>query len=248
MKPTSLRQLPGDPATALVTGQVERRLTTLTAGRALARRAAAATRNILEGYAAVFHEETIIAGLFREKVLPGAFAESIRRDDICGQFNHDPNFILGRTGNGTVRLTEDRDGLHYEIDLNAADPQAMRVGAIAARGDLAGSSFAFSVQRDVDEEWVMEDPKLLPLRIIKRAKLFDVAPVTTPAYPQTTVSAATAARFVTTARSSGRAVPVEVEIELLEIDFELLELDAAAYTPGPLGVLERELALLEMDL
>ena len=34
---------------------------------------------VLTGYAAIFNVETDIAGLFRERIAPGAFAEAIHR-------------------------------------------------------------------------------------------------------------------------------------------------------------------------
>lgn len=54
----------------------------------------------LAGYAAVFNEETVIAGLFRERILPGAFAASIRQDDVPAQFNHDIDCSLCGSGRG----------------------------------------------------------------------------------------------------------------------------------------------------
>jgi hypothetical protein len=143
---------------------------------------------MLSGYAAVFNEETVIEGWapFREMVKPGAFAQAIARDDVRGLFNHDPNYVLGRTSNGTMRLREDERGLHYEIDLNPNDPEAVSVGAKVARGDVSQSSFAFQVEEDA---W--EYPKgALPLRTIVRvAPLYDASVVTYPAYATTSVSA-----------------------------------------------------------
>ncbi|MCT7656157.1 HK97 family phage prohead protease [Oceanimonas sp. NS1] len=62
-------------------------------------------------------------------------------------FNHDPNFVLGRTRSGTLALSVDADGLRYEID--PPDTQTVRdlVLAPLARGDITGSSFAFAWRR-----------------------------------------------------------------------------------------------------
>lgn len=151
---------------------------------------------ILSGYAALFNRETVIDGWypFREVILPGAFGETIKSDDVRGLFNHSPDHVLGRTTNGTVRLSEDTLGLQYEIDLNAADPDAVSVGAKVARGDVSQSSFAFQV---AEEQWDESEVKAgkLPLRkIIRVAPLYDVSPVTYPAYADTTVSARAEAR------------------------------------------------------
>src|SRR5688572_16918348 len=64
--------------------------------------------------------------------------------DARALFNHDPNMLLGRAGAGTLRLSTDARGLRYEIDI--PDTTVGRdVATSIARGDLAGSSFAFSI-------------------------------------------------------------------------------------------------------
>src|SRR5512138_3299159 len=104
----------------------------------------------LSGYAALFNHEAVIGGFFpfREVIRPGAFRDTIQTDDVRGLFNHSADHVLGRTSNGTVRLSEDALGLHYEIDLNADDPDAVSIGAKVARGDVSQSSFAFQVEKD----------------------------------------------------------------------------------------------------
>lgn len=130
------------------------------------------------GYAAMFNSETDIGGYFREKIAPGAFTKAIA-GDVRGLFNHDASLLLGRTKAGTMRLSEDDKGLAYEIDL--PDTQAARdVAASLDRGDIDGSSFSFIATR---EEWdETQDP---PLRTILEAELYDVGPVTFPAYGDT---------------------------------------------------------------
>lgn len=138
----------------------------------------------LHGYAAVFGQRTDIMGLFDEQIAPGAFRDAIGRDDVRALFNHDPNYVLGRSSAGTLRLAEDARGLRYDID--PPDTQVGRDVTISiARGDVQGSSFSFEVE---EESW--DYPKDgRPVRTIQRAKLYDVGPVTFPAYEQTTVSA-----------------------------------------------------------
>lgn len=139
----------------------------------------------LTGYAAVFNRETTIAGLFREQIAPGAFTEAVGRDDVRALFNHDPNFVLGRTAAGTLTLREDETGLHYEA-IPPAVSWANDLLVSVSRGDITQSSFAFSVEA---EEWTHAKRGEMPLRTITRAKLYDVSPVTYPAYEETTVSA-----------------------------------------------------------
>lgn len=136
----------------------------------------------ITGYAAVFNEETELWPGFREKIAPGAFAESIKQDDVRALFNHDPNIILGRTKSKTLRLWEDERGLAYEILANVDDPDAQRVVPKIKRGDVSQSSFGFNiVKRSVE----VNEKKDEMTRTIEKAQLFDISPVTFPAYPST---------------------------------------------------------------
>lgn len=144
---------------------------------------------VIKGQAAVFNEETVIRGWFREQIAPGAFQRVLSESpDTIGCFNHDWNVVLGRTTAGTLSLTETATGLDYEIDINPDDTEAMSVYAKVARGDVSQSSFAFEVSV---EEWAYPGPdsNILPLRSITEfSKLYDVCPATFGAYPQTSAA------------------------------------------------------------
>jgi uncharacterized protein len=137
------------------------------------------------GYSAVFNQETDL-GWFREKIARGAFADSIKADDIRALFNHDPNFVLGRIKPGTLTLREDEKGLWMEATLPDTQ-QARDVMELIERGDVTGQSFSF---RTLKESWeygkTMEDPDI---RTLEKVQLFDVGPVTFPAYDGTRVDA-----------------------------------------------------------
>jgi Escherichia/Staphylococcus phage prohead protease len=137
------------------------------------------------GYAAVFNTETDL-GYVREKIAPGAFKNAIQEgQDVKCLFNHDPNKVLGRTKNGTLRLSEDNTGLKYDCDIDKSTSVGKDVHAHISRGDIDQCSFGFVVR---DEE-VNYDNDGIPHRTIKQADLFDVSPVTYPAYPTTSVEA-----------------------------------------------------------
>lgn len=139
----------------------------------------------LSGYAAVFGEVTEIAGLFKERIAPGAFADAVTRDDVRALFNHDANFVIGRTAAGTLRLVEDDRGLRYDVDPPETQ-WARDLMVSVGRGDVSQSSFAFEV---TEEEWDYGKRGEMPVRTISKVKLYDVSPVTYPAYEGTTVSA-----------------------------------------------------------
>jgi uncharacterized protein len=132
----------------------------------------------LEGYAALYDEETVVGGQ-RERIERGAFDGRLE-DDVRLLFNHDNNMPFARTTNGTLKLTTDERGLYYKA--NIIDTQAGRdLYAMVQRGDVTQSSFAFSISERSFDDGVMV--------IEKVGQLYDVSPVTYPAYEATSVVA-----------------------------------------------------------
>ena len=145
-------------------------------------RAAEGERRI-EGYAATFNDVTDL-GYFREQIAVGAFDGHLA-DDVRLLINH-TGVPLARTTNGTLRLSVDETGLRYEAQL--ADTQEGRdLYTLIKRGDISQSSFAFSIE---EEAW---DNKANLRTVNKVGRLYDVSPVTYPAYATTTVAARNAA-------------------------------------------------------
>ncbi|BBE77586.1 HK97 family phage prohead protease [Phytobacter diazotrophicus] len=132
------------------------------------------------GYGSVFNSRSEPLWGFREIIKPGAF-DDVLTNDVRGLFNHDPNFILGRSAAGTLSLSVDERGLQYNI--LAPDTQTIRDLVIApmVRGDISQSSFAFQVARDGDD-WYEDDEGIVIREISKFSRLYDVSPVTYPAY------------------------------------------------------------------
>lgn len=134
----------------------------------------------LEGYAAVFNSETDL-GAFREVIRPGAF-DDVMDNDVRALINHDPNLILGRTGNGTLELSTDERGLKYKVKLG--DQQYARdFYESVKRGDISQSSFAFTIDK---QSW---NEERTVRSVDKVRQLLDVSPVTYPAYSAATVQA-----------------------------------------------------------
>ncbi|NIG74677.1 HK97 family phage prohead protease [Klebsiella sp. Ap-873] len=132
------------------------------------------------GYGSVFNSRSEPLWGFREIIKPGAF-DDVLTNDVRGLFNHDPNFILGRSISGTLSLSVDERGLQYNI--TAPDTQTIRDLVIAPmmRGDITQSSFAFQVARDGDN-WYEDEEGIVIREISKFSRLYDVSPVTYPAY------------------------------------------------------------------
>ena len=138
----------------------------------------------LVGYAAKFNKQSRNLGGFVEQLAPTAFNKSLADGvRVMARYNHEDNGLLGTTDAGTLRLEVDEIGLRYEVDL--PDTSVGRdVAALAARGDVRFSSFAFHVPPGGDE-WGYTDSDF-PLRTVRSAHLVDVAPVNDPAYLDTT--------------------------------------------------------------
>jgi HK97 family phage prohead protease len=138
----------------------------------------------ITGYAAKFGTFTDL-GYFREKIKAGAF-DDVLDDDVRCLKNHDPNLILGRTKNETLRVASNSVGLKFNNDMPDTNTGRDTLEEIR-RGDISGCSFAFIVAED---EWkYYDDDRPAERTIIKISRLFDVGPVTYPAYEDTTVSA-----------------------------------------------------------
>jgi len=141
----------------------------------------------ITGYAAKFGKWSLDLGGFREKIKSGAFDEALKRDDadVRALKNHDSNLILGRTTSGTLRLNTNSVGLQVEIDPPDTNTGRDTVEEIR-RKDITGMSFAFTTAED---DWKYLEDGNVERTIIKVGELFDVGPVTYPAYPDTSVAA-----------------------------------------------------------
>lgn len=155
----------------------------------------------LVGHAAVFDSSSGDLGGFREVIQRGAFRKVLKSDtlDVRALFNHDQNQVLGRTTNGTLKLTEDPRGLRYEV--NVADTTYGRdLRVLLERGDVTQSSFAFKVSRD-GQAWTDTEGGLVRT-ITEFSDLLDVSPVTYPAYEATSSMALTSTAEESSARTS----------------------------------------------
>lgn len=162
--------------------EIERRSVVLKELRVLGPQEENSPGSTIEGYAAVFDSWSESLGgndPFIEKVCKGAFEQTIQEDDIRALFNHDPNYVLGRNKAGTLTLQEDEKGLLVRITPPETQ-WAKDLLVSIARGDITQMSFGFTVESD---RWSYEDGK--DVRELLKVRLFDVSPVTFPAYTMT---------------------------------------------------------------
>lgn len=148
----------------------------------------------IRGYAAKFntlsqampiYEEGRMIGTFREQLLPGCFASALPVSDVRCLINHDANLIMGRNISGTLRMKEDEIGLFFENDPPETS-YSKDIQVSMQRGDISQCSFGFKVASGGDE--YTKDPNVPNgyIRSIRKIdQMFDVSPVTYPAYLDT---------------------------------------------------------------
>jgi len=141
------------------------------------------------GIAAVVNSVTDL-GYFEEVITPGAFDYALSREyDIRCLFNHEAELILGRTKAETCKVFVNADGnLEYTWIPDYENPTHMSVVRSIMRGDITQSSFAFTIK---EQSWA-DSTKYgtMGKRTIKIIdELFDVSPVTYPAYSETEADA-----------------------------------------------------------
>jgi uncharacterized protein len=141
----------------------------------------------LEGYAIVFHQETLIGDEtygFLEEIDRNALQSTFMKD-VPMKYNHMDSFlIIARTKNKSLSLSVDHIGLKVRAEL--LDTQSNQdIYKMVRSGLLDKMSFAFSV-----EEQTWNNETTIPKRTItKIGKLYDVSVVDTPAYDSTSIYA-----------------------------------------------------------
>ena len=142
----------------------------------------------ITGYGIVFNKWSVDLGGFREIILPEAIEGVIERSDVLALMHDDMSRgVLARctNGKGSMKLDVDSRGMKYSFNApkyNLGDELLEGV----ERGDIRASSFAFTVPQGGDHWEKREDSWE---RTIKQFdKIYDMSPVYSPAYTDTTVA------------------------------------------------------------
>lgn len=142
---------------------------------------------VIAGYAVPFDSwsEVMTDGRgrrFRERFAPGAFDRFLATGpDVRALWNHNSDFPLGRTRNGSLRVVKDGRGVRYEIDAPATSWGRDAVESIR-RGDVSGTSFLFDGRGEGRDRWERPGADGVALRTVLQADLLEISPVTFPAY------------------------------------------------------------------
>lgn len=120
-------------------------------------------------------------GGFREILQVGCFSESIKSGTkVMSLWNHDSSMPLGSTDNGTLKLYDKRDGLHFTI-MPPKTSYSEDALELIKSGTITGASFGFNVSQ---ESWDRKNST----RYVERASIFEISPCSFPAYEKTSVS------------------------------------------------------------
>ena len=152
------------------------------------------SKAVISGYASIFDRSSqVLGGGFVEQIKRGAFTKTLQergtqtsRDDIKALFNHSTDLVLGSKRAGTLKLSEDTKGLHYEVDLDLDITHHRSAFKMIERGDVTNSSFGFDV---IEERWSVSENSDDPvLREVLETRLYEVSPTPFPAYEDSTVT------------------------------------------------------------
>jgi HK97 family phage prohead protease len=138
---------------------------------------------IVEGYFALYESETELWEGSYEIISKGAFDSTLNKD-VRALWNHNTQYVLGRSKNGSLQLKADDKGLFGTIKLPNTQ-YANDLYELVSRGDIDQASFGFNI---IDEE--LEELASGGYRWrIKDIDLHEISVVTFPAYENTTVQA-----------------------------------------------------------
>lgn len=120
---------------------------------------------------------------YRERILPGAvkFAPEVK-----AYFNHDPNQVLSTTeSDPPLKVRETDEGIEYDSPIPPTS-YGRDLAVNLERRNVKGSSFTFMVPPGGDKRWEGKDGVFH--REISELILYEIGPVTDPAFVSTTAS------------------------------------------------------------
>ena len=151
--------------------------------------------------------------VFEQATDMGWYEETISRDALADTDLKDVRFLIGHNTsmiplarsrnnneNSTMQMTVTDDGMDIRVDLDTENnAEARALYSAVKRGDMTGMSFMFVVDKD---SWADADSDYPKREILSIRKVFEVSAVAFPAYPQTTIQAASEDTTLDSARAS----------------------------------------------
>lgn len=120
-----------------------------------------------------------------EVIKPGAF-DTVLGDDVRALVNHNDEKILGRTMAGTLKVYKTEGGhLGYDVPDVPDTTYGNDLLVSVERGDVTQSSFGFTIDQMTSTRVETDTEITYTDEITQLGRLYDVSPVTFPAYEQT---------------------------------------------------------------
>ena len=157
----------------------------------------------LTGLPIVFDQATDL-GWYEETIDRSALDETDLKD-VMFLIGHDTSMVpLARSRNNnensTMQMTVTERGMEIRVDLDIeGNPRAAELYSAVKRGDITGMSFMFTVNEDKWDDIDTDHPKRTILGI---RKVYEVSAVAFPAYPQTSIQAASEGDSLDSAKAS----------------------------------------------
>jgi len=138
----------------------------------------------LSGVAAVYNVLSRDLGGWQERILPGAFADSIANVNTKAFWNHNSDLVLGSRKSGSLIVRDTASGVSF--DLSPVPDWANQYMDQIDSGDVEEMSFGFI---PLKTRWIVEETagKEVVIRELVTAELLEISPVAIPAYPMTSV-------------------------------------------------------------
>ena len=151
--------------------------------------------------------------VFEQATDLGWCQETIARDALEGTDLKDVRFLVGHNTsmiplarsrnnneNSTMQLSVNENGMDIRVDLDTENnAEARALYSAVRRGDMTGMSFMFVVDKDSWDDVESDYPKRTVRHI---ARVLEVSAVAFPAYPQTSIQAASEGDTLDSARAS----------------------------------------------
>ena len=168
----------------------------------------------LTGTPIVFDQATDL-GWYQETIDRGALDNTDLRD-VRFLVGHNTSMIpLARSRNNnensTMQMTVDNNGMNIRVDLDTENnAEARALYSAVKRGDMTGMSFMFMVDSD---SWTDTDTDY-PKRLIRSiSRVLEVSAVAFPAYPGTSIQAASEGETLDSVRASLESAKKQIEEE-----------------------------------
>lgn len=199
----------------------------------------------LFGYTAKFNDAILLYEWSDEKwyeVIEEGFFDDVLDDDVRCLYNHDSHCVLARNKEANnLQLKVDKVGLWFEAQPDTRKSYVKDLMYSVENKEISQCSFAFTIKKQAWEEKEVDGILIVTRRLQKGKRLYDVGPVTYPAYPTTEVGVKShSAEEFEKALKEWRASREPEVVEEKE--------ETGTTTPSPLHLnRERYLRLLEIE-